>query len=337
MASVNVDPALRAPWTAYRTWAATARFHKSELDFWRRWSLLLAIAGAVLATLGQQIAHLAPKEGWEKWAYQAPGLLGSAAIALAAFFTREAIGGDRERNWIRARSAAESLKSAIYLYRAGVPPFDGPTGATQLLQRVRDVEGTVADVATRALRQESDPDLSSLTVDTYLAHRVEDQIRYYDDRAASCQLKTDHLRTIMLVLGAVSVVLGLLSTTSPVAGWVAVTATVTAALSAYIQNQRYQALLVLYQATARRLRALQSEWAASRKTEADGLERNTFIQNCEATIASESGAWVAQWSAKKPEQNSADPQPNTRISGAAQPKTDITGPSTAGSSGFPHS
>ena len=329
MAPVGIDAALRGPWTAYRTWAATARFHKDALDFWRRWSLLLAIAGAVLATLGQQIVHLAPEGGWEKWAYQAPGLLGSAAIALAAYFSREITGGDRERNWIRARSAAESLKSAIYLYRAGVPPFDGPAGASQLLRRVRDIQGTVADVLTRALSQETDPDLSPLTVDAYLALRVEDQVRFYDDRAATYQTKTDRLRAVMLVLGAVSVVFGLLSTLSktiPVAGWVAVTATVTAALTAYVQNQRYQALMVLYQATARRLRELESEWAASRKTELDRVERDTFIQDCEATMAGESGAWVAQWTPKKPDQ----------APGAAQPETDVTGPTIAGSPSHPN-
>ncbi len=297
------NPIIQAPWTAYRTWAATARFHKSNLDFWRRTSLILAVSGAVLAAIGQQLAPLIPKEagGIEAWMLKLPALVGSAAIALSAYFTREVLGGEREKTWIKARSIAESCKAAIFLYRSAVPPFDGPQGATALLHRVRDIEGSMTDIEARTSPPETQPDLSPLTVDAYRNERVTKAISWYTTRALEYQKHSDRLGHILLLFGAISVLLGFVSTTSPVNAWIAVIATVTAALTAYGQNMRYQALTVLYQATSRRLQELQAEWLASGKGEDDRAERNSFIQRCEDTMALESSAWVAQWTPKKPD------------------------------------
>ncbi|MGC2658716.1 MAG: hypothetical protein WA324_12230 [Bryobacteraceae bacterium] len=123
------DAAVTEPWTTYRIWAATARYHKDAIDFWSLWSLRLAIAGAFLATLGQQIMSLAPKDGHLVILYRSPGILGSAVIALATYFSSQALAGNRERIWLKSRSGAESLKSAIFLYRRTYLPLTARTEA----------------------------------------------------------------------------------------------------------------------------------------------------------------------------------------------------------------
>ena len=85
---VPSDPALTGPWENYRTWAATARYHKNALDLLSKWSLLLAIGGAILATLGQQIVPFAPKLGLGSLLFKLPGVLGSGAIALVRISLR---------------------------------------------------------------------------------------------------------------------------------------------------------------------------------------------------------------------------------------------------------
>jgi hypothetical protein len=131
------DPALTGPWENYRTWAVTARYYKNALDLLSKWSLLLAIGGAILATLGQQIVPSAPNIGLGALLFKLPGMLGSAAIALSVYLATQAIAGNREGIWVRCRSAAESLKAAIPLYRTSVAPFDGADRAAQLHQRPR--------------------------------------------------------------------------------------------------------------------------------------------------------------------------------------------------------
>lgn len=294
------DKALDVPWHAYRTWAGTARFLKSDLNSWTQLTLRLAVAGALLAAVGQEFNALKIFQDWPVIA-KGPGVLAAVAVALAAFFAKEALTGNKTADWIKARSAAESLKSLVYLYRAGAPPFDTADREKVLFDRVSAVEQSVTSVQTRSMPPDATPpDLSPLTVDEYIAKRVDDQIGYYDRRAGEYQKTNDTLRNTVFWLGALSVLLGIVATYGVVAALVALIATLTASLSAHSQNQQYQTLIVTYQATSRRLLALKGEWIASHKTDADTAERNGFIRSCEDALALENGAWAGQWSGKKP-------------------------------------
>ena len=110
--------------------------------------------------------------------------------------------------------------------------------------------------------------------------------------------KTAALRALVFWLGGIAVILGVASAVKPlVLGWIAVIATVTAAISSYVQSQHYQMLITAYQATASRLETLRDKWIAGGKADAN---RNAFIQSCEDTLALENSAWVTQWSQQKP-------------------------------------
>jgi hypothetical protein len=283
------DKVLDVPWHAYRTWAATARFLKSDLTRFTRHTLILAIAGAILAATGQELSP------WPKFS-RAAALLASFALALAAYFGKQALTASQTSDWVKARSAAESLKAATYLYRASAPPFDQTDRMKALSDLVATIERRVESLQARSPANEESPDLSPLTVDDYIQKRVEDQIDYYDKRAAQYQKNNDTLSAIVFWFGAASVLLGLVSTlVGFVPAIIGLIATLTASLSAHAQNQQYQVLIVTCQATSRRLVALIGQWAASGKTDADTTDRNAFVRACEDTLAQESTAWVGQW------------------------------------------
>ena len=290
------DKVLDVPWHAYRTWAGTARFLKSDLNRWTRYTLWLAIAGAVLAAAAQEL-DVFTRPTLAKGA----AVLASFAVALSAYFGKEALTGNKTSDWIKARSAAESLKAATYLYRAGAPPFDTPDRARILFDTVASIEQRVASIQTRSADTETRaPDLSPLTVDAYIRTRVEDQIGFYDRRAGEYQRKNDTLRNATFWLGAASVLLALSTAYGVVAALVGLIATLTASLSAHAQDRQYQVLIVSYQSTARRLIALKGEWAASQKTDADTAERNAFIRSCEDTMALENSAWLGERLKRQP-------------------------------------
>jgi hypothetical protein len=299
MASPALSPALAGTWKRYRIWALTARELKADLDRWRLWTLILAVAGAILVTLGQQLGSLAASIApWAATAGKVVGLGGAAAIALSAYFAREALSNDSVQHWTKCRSGAESLKASTYLYRAGVPPFDGPDRDEKLLDRRAAIEDAMEGVEPREVEsEEKGVNLSPLSGGDYVLQRVNDQIPFYRERSDAYQNKTRRLRQIVLWLGAVAVLLGVVSAVKPlVAGWTAVIATVTAALTSHVQSQRYQSLTAAYQSTARRLEMLREKWEASGKADNN---RNTFIQSCEDTMAFENSAWVTQWSQQK--------------------------------------
>ena len=229
MASPAVSSPLASTWSRYKTWAQTSRELKASLDRRRLWTLILAIAGAILVTLGQQIGSLpATMAPWSGLAAKIIGLGGAGAIALSTYFAREALSNESEERCTRCRSAEESLKACTSLYRAGVPPFDGADRDQKLLER---------------------------------------------------QKKTRALRAVVLWLGVIAVILGVVAALkAPVAGWIAVIATITAAITLHVHSQRYQSLIATYQATTRRLGTLKDKCVAGGKADAS---RNTFIQSCE--------------------------------------------------------
>ena len=298
MASQALSSALASTWKWYRTWALTARELKASLDRWRLWTLMLAVAGAILVTLGQQLGSLVANTGpWAGPSGKAVSLGGAAAIALSAYFAREALSNESVQRWTKCRSTAESLKAAIYLYRAGVPPFDGADLDEKLLDRRAALEDAMDGIEPRETPEDKVVDLSPLNAQDYVKQRVNDQIQFYRGRSNEYQKKTRPLRQVVFWLGAVAVFLGVVSAVRPlVAGWTAVIATVIASVSSHVQSQRYQSLMAAYQSTARRLEMLKDRWEAGGKSEAN---RNTFIQSCEDTMALENSAWVTQWSQHK--------------------------------------
>ena len=286
------DTALTGLWAAYRTWAATARYHKDAIDRLTLWSLRLGIGGAIVATLGQQIGPLATVG----WLSNGLGGIGAAGVALAAYLSKQAQANDREGVWTRCRSAAESLKSGIFLYRAAAPPFDGADRIGQVRTQTEKVLQQMTGVEPRQPGPEPAPALGPLTVDQYVAERVTDQIGWYERRASEHQRDADRCRRATAALMAISALLAVASSLSAVSVWAPVVATVTASITAHLKNRRYQMLTAMYQGTGLRLRLLLGEWAASGKADADTAERNTFIRRCEDTMSNENGAWVALWS-----------------------------------------
>jgi hypothetical protein len=290
------DPALNAPWTAYRLWADTAKYHRNAIDRLTHWSLGLAIGGAIFVTLGEQVGPLVVTT--IPFLTKVTGAIGAGAITLSAYLSKQAQADDRESIWTRCRSAAESLKSASFLYRASAPPFDGSDRASRIKEQTEKVIGGMSGVEQRPQPSNKSPELNALPVDAYITARVQEQIDWYTTRAGEHQKSADLCRTATTVLMGVSALLALASAVSAASIWAPVLGTITAAITAYLKNQQYQMLVAMYQTTAMRLNLIKGEWEASGKTNLDLPERNAFITRCEETMAAENGSWLALWSKK---------------------------------------
>jgi hypothetical protein len=287
------DPALLGAATAYGIWSGTAKYHKGVLDRFTLWSLRLSIAGALMGAAGLQIGPLVKLPVGKVLAGA-----GAIAVALAAFLSREAQSNDHVKIWSRARSAAESLKSTIFLARARVGQFGGTDRAAQIKQRVDAVTESMATTSPRQILGENSVDLTPLSLEEYLAKRVNDQIDWYNTRAGQFQTKADWCRNATTVLGLLSAVLALASATDLFAPWTPVIAAITASITAHLKSRQYQVLAATYLMTMVRLTSLLSDWAGSGKTELNTPERDTFIQKCEETMSAENGAWSTMWSEK---------------------------------------
>jgi hypothetical protein len=279
---------LSGAWSMYRQCAATSAFHKSQLELFTKISLWLGIIGAVIGTAGHFAEH-------DPLTFKIVGVVGSLAVALAGVAAMQATSGGRDKIWIKCRGAGEGLKGAIYLYSASAAPFDGPNRTNVLAQFVEKVLKILEGVELRPGKMDKQPP-GPLTIADYIKVRVDDQINFYTNSANKYQKKADFWRYMGLGGAAIGATIGAISAVYSLSPWVALLATVTTSVTAFVKSQRYESMIGLYQATAMRLQLLKDQWLDSHKTEADKADRDAFIQGCEQTISLENGAWMAQWS-----------------------------------------
>ena len=188
---------LRQAWNDYRGWAKLARDLQTETQRWNLAAVVLVIAAAVFGA----IASVAP-EAWSSW------VAGAAAMASAvgAYLGRQIVGSGDEAGWIQARAAAEGIKSECYRYaaRAGAYAPDPSASmadthaaaAKALLTRTTEIaKAATAHGLVRAdnpilgggsdKREPADP----MTKDWYVAGRIKDQIKSYQEARARNQAK----------------------------------------------------------------------------------------------------------------------------------------------------
>ena len=281
---------IHTAWGVYQQCSATSAFYKRQLETFTKLSLWLGIAGAVIATVAPFV-NPSPTAVVSK----VLAIAGAAAVTLAGIAAKQAMSGSKDKLWIRCRAAGEALKSSVYLYGASVAPFDDANKGTALAQRVEQVLKNLQGIVLWPGESKSQAP-GILSVGDYITARVDDQIDFYTKRASGYQKKADFWRYCAVAGAAVSAALGAISAVFSLSPWIALLATLTASITAYVKNQRYEGMITLYQATAIRLRLLKDQWLDSAKTEADKQERDSFIQRCEETMSLENGAWVAQWS-----------------------------------------
>jgi hypothetical protein len=280
-------------WADYRRCAGLSRSLKSKLNKWRLLSVLLLAGGGILGLLAQQHGV--------RWLAAASAV----ALALAAYVSKEALSAELEHNWILARSIAEALKTESYKFITTVTPYHDDEANRHLLDKSKQILGDF-HLGSAAYIEDSEKVRnlpgSWLSMDDYLAERVDEQLRYYDKSAAENHTAHCRLRNLVVVLSGVGVVLGALSTTVEgvgwTAAWVAVIGTLSVAISSHIFSSRYEYQAQSYEVTARRLRNLQSEWGLVR--EADRESRaGEFVDAFESTISVENRKWVADWQGDK--------------------------------------
>jgi hypothetical protein len=242
-------------WQQQSVWSRTANRMKAGIGRSRSASLALTVVSAILAAsaglVGQPIASA--------------GLALAAAVGVGVLpILRPGWTGAVLRDWTRARSVSEALKSEVYLYLTRAGDYRGEDRNDRLANAADLVTGQAADLlrhcqgvepASRAL-----PDVYDLR--SYFAVRVDDQIDgYYRPKARDLQVRLRRFRAVAIGLSVLAVVLGALAARLPewgLAPWLAVVTTIAATVSAHVGTSRYEYQLLEYLRTADELSRLRS-------------------------------------------------------------------------------
>jgi hypothetical protein len=275
--------AVEHAWGIQSVWSQVADRLKAGVERWRRVTLALQITGAMAATLG---AVVGLETAGGKWLAFAAAL----AIALSAI-SGQRIGRTAVRDWIRARSGSEAIKSEVYLWLSGTTTDD--EGAFQ--SRVDGLDSDVDDLRRYAtgVGAKERPVPAVHDVPSYVEIRVSSQINgYYRERAERSRRSLGLARAAELVLAVAGAILAAAAGTWGLDGlavWVPVATTLVTAVTAHAAAQRYEYLLVEYLRTAAALERLQlARGVAGELSDAD------FVRECERIISSQNEDWMAK-------------------------------------------
>jgi hypothetical protein len=279
-------------WDQQSVWSQTANHLKARIDRLRSTMLALTVAAAVLTTLAAQAASLGSTVG------RVLALAAGLSVGLVPL-VRSQLGTQAVSDWARTRSVSEALKAEAFRFLAEVTPFRGADRESLLAERVRRVREEAGDllVHTTGVYPVARPLPAVHDVDSYVHARLEPQIRWYRDRSTLLAARLGRARRWEMALGVGGVVLGAVASAfavTQVSAWVAVVATVTAALSSHVAASRWEYQLVEYLRTADELERLREEWLSADHGE-EAADR--FVDRCEHVVSIQNDGWMAKWKA----------------------------------------
>ena len=319
------DPAqvITSAWSDQALWSAVATKIGDSLRWWRLVAAAAGLGGLFLSILAGTMTG-ADQSG-PRMALTTGGVL---LLAMVPYLRQRLVSPERVQAWTTARNVSEQLKEAIYRHLMGVLPpeplADGSAppdaaGPGNLVRRCRSIKLAAVDLAgvAAAARAADRPRKTQLTLDDYLAERIEGQITYYRKKGEAAGRAAKRLQAIEFGLGVTAVLLGTLTgsavsgdggggsggggdpasqifTISALRPLLAVVAAAAAAVTGHIAGAREAEIAAKYFATYDLLKTIRDEWRVSPEP-LDPANVRRLADTVERAIASEYGGWVADW------------------------------------------
>ncbi len=328
-------------WADQALWSAVANRLGDSIETWRKLAAVAGVAGVTLSVLAGSL-------GMSGHAQVALATVSVLLLAVVPYLRQKLLSADQVLAWTRARNVSEQLKEAIYRHQMGaLPPVllaDGspppdPTGPGNLVRRCRAIKQTVGDLALQAATTVVAPRArpTTLTLDGYLADRLEGQINYFRQAGARHGAQAQWLQRAELVLGLATVLFGALagnvlpsdgakgSASQLLQPVLVLLAAAAAAVSAHMVGSRALELAGKYFATHELLRSLRDEWRVA-PDRLDPARVLRLVDEVERALATEHGGWMGDWQQAlqqtRTQMQPAEPAPAPEPTPAPEPATE---------------
>jgi hypothetical protein len=302
------EDALTVVWNRHRRWSQAATKQKKTIQWNQAFHLSLMVAGAFSQTLAAGLASTSATYGW------AIALMGGVCVGAAPIISNIFLTKERKRNWVRCRATSEAIKAEVFLFRAGVPPYDDKETPVQILvNRIADISERAKDLKLFYIMTTSDEKKPPPIMDRigYIKLRLEPQIEnFYLATARKQAKKSTILKTCQHILSSGSAAIGLVAGStggatataggsaavltnlaSKIGIWGAFLATASAAFGTHIAATKYDDEVMEWTTAAQ---SLENLYIRLPKAVGPGSpEWNDFVLNCEAVISSNTKQWAA--------------------------------------------
>lgn len=270
---------------------------KKRIERARIAGLLIVVGVAIIATVAATVHDFAP--------LLSQILAGVSAVGAGVLPSlRPRWSGTSLKNWTRARSVSEQLKTDVYLWLAQTEPYEHDPDAHTLRDRTDKLFADAADL--RPLLDGIPPEVRAVPPvhdpRSYFAVRWDAQYRkYYRPKVTEIVGLITRYRRIEIGLGVLGAVIGLAAaiTGVPLAAWIAVVATASTAFAVHVSASRYEFQRIEFSRTAEELRQI------GKRAEEAGIvdvDLRALVVRAENVISVENQGWMAKLSEDPPDQ-----------------------------------
>ncbi len=267
----------------------------------RAWVIILAVVATFLAILSYAYGELLGSPGYQivRVALVLVPITGSIILAFANKFQQ----GER---WLALRSGAEEIKKEIYLYRTVLQRL--PERREWLNDRLAAIQRQAFESAGgelvltpytgpvppyyRSEDKHADPGFKDLLAEEYVRYRLADQLAWHTREINRQQHLRTRLQVAIFVTGGLSTFLAAMGGIFNV--WVALTSSITSALTAWIELRRMEAIIHNYSQIILELTVIQDHWQSLNPEERTGEEFFKLVNATEKVLWSQHRQYVTE-------------------------------------------
>lgn len=293
-------PILEIAWTRYANLDLAADKRTKGFYDIRKWIIYLGVLATFFAILTQS---LFPNGGGG-----IPGIILKvvfiATPVLASVFAAFATKFYSNGSWLIYRAGSEEIKKEIYLYRTILQKkkerrdyLEKRLGQIQK-QLYRSLSGEFAFEGYngplpsnyRPGDPNSDPGFHDLTGDDYFKYRLEHQLAWHNNKVNQRKAERRRMTIFILTTGALGSVLAVFPTA--VSLWVALTASITAALIGWQELRNVDEIIKNYSKVVMELTLLYDHWQNLEPEERSDAEFYKMVHTCENVLWSQNVEYV---------------------------------------------
>lgn len=292
-------PILNVAWTRYAQLDALSNKHSKPHYQWRRWIAILGVLAALFAVITQAYSNYMP--AFMSLIFRI--LLIATPITasvLAAFVNKFYDGTD----WLFTRAGAEEIQKNIYMYRTLFK--HKPDRREWLEKRITNTQRQVY----RGLGGElvfdkapvkippyytpddpnSDPGFNDLTGGEYVSYRLENQLTWHIGRVQRFEVERTRLQIYILAVGGLGAFLAAMGGSFSI--WVAVTASLGAALIGWQELRNLDATIKNYSKVIMELMIIYDHWNTLEPKERTDAEFFQMVKSTEDVLWSQNIEYI---------------------------------------------
>ncbi len=265
----------------------------------RKWVAILGIVATVLAIVTDVYSPEFPVTA--QAALKVMLILTPLAGSILAAFTSRELGDGR---WLAMRAGAEEIKKEIYIYRTVLKQY--PDRNKWLSNRLANIQRQIYKASGQKLDTEpyrgvlplyyspdnpnSDPGFADLTPEEYMRYRLQEQLSWHEGRIVRLGKAKRNLTIAILLMGGAGSLLAALG--GPFAVWVALTASLAAALTGWEELRNREQTIANYSKVKLELAIIRDYWFALSSTEQTDSEFYKMVLATENLMFAQNSEWL---------------------------------------------